>query len=112
MACRSAQLAPHPLTIVPDSPAEQSSRHLSPLDALLLAQMESGDAVALGAFYDRWEQVVRAAATDLLRDEARVEPVVEAVFWHTWRNASRFATSMRTDLWLVALTRNQCGWQE
>jgi RNA polymerase sigma-70 factor (ECF subfamily) len=79
-----------------------------PTDAELLARMAAGDEQALGMFYDRWEQLVRAVVARRVVDPMTAEDIVETVFWQAWRQAARFDASRGSaSTWLLTIARSR-----
>ena len=112
---------PYPSTVASESPASPSAGSVSPvvrsdlnrggdtaLDVELIRRVQSGDARALGAFYDRWFPIVNALVARMLKSPDDVEDVVEETFWQVWRQADRFTTERGSvHTWLLTIARSR-----
>ncbi|GAC1492347.1 MAG: sigma-70 family RNA polymerase sigma factor [Gemmatimonadaceae bacterium] len=77
-------------------------------DILLVRRMASGDAAALGEFYDRWSAEAYATAISIVRIAQDAEEVVEDAFWQAWNQASRFDSSRgQVRSWLLSIARSR-----
>jgi RNA polymerase sigma-70 factor, ECF subfamily len=89
-------------------PHQGRGDHSSADDAALIARMRSGDEQALGLFFDRWQDVVRATALRIVGEPMEAEDVVEDVFWQVWRQADRFDVGRGgVATWLLTMTRSR-----
>lgn len=74
----------------------------------LLFRLTSGDAAALGEFYDRYAGLVNGLALRILRNTAEAEDVVQEVFVQVWRQAERFDPSRGSaEAWLCTIARTR-----
>ena len=90
---------PNPRQLLNDSNA---------FDAQLMARVVARDPHALRALYDRHSGMVYGLSLRILRQASEAEDLVQDVFLHLWRQASRFDAERGVFLgWLVSLTRNR-----
>jgi RNA polymerase sigma-70 factor (ECF subfamily) len=79
-----------------------------PSDAHLLHLMASRNAAALSVLYDRHHRLVFAVAMRMLRRKDDAEDVLQDVFLHAWKDASRFdAARGGVEAWLGVMTRSR-----
>lgn len=78
------------------------------LDLALVRRIVDGDEAALGSLYDRYGGLVYSVALRVLRDAQAAEEILQDIFHHLWRAASRFDPA-RGSLpgWLLVTTRNR-----
>jgi RNA polymerase sigma-70 factor (ECF subfamily) len=77
-------------------------------DLALVLRMATGDESALAACFDRWNGLVHAIVTRILRDQDDVQDVVEEAFWQAWRLAPRYdATRGSVETWLLTMARTR-----
>lgn len=95
-------------------PTSQMGRSLSTgeidatADSDTLRGIASGEARALGEFYDRHAGASYALALRMLNDAADAEEVVQDVFVHVWRHAGTYdGTRASTRGWLLMMTRSR-----
>ena len=88
----------------PDSPAAPTSVN----DALLVAQMQSGDERALATLYDRHAPAMLGFVLRIVREHADAEAVLMATFLQAWRSAASFDDSRGSVLaWLAIIARSR-----
>jgi RNA polymerase sigma-70 factor (ECF subfamily) len=74
----------------------------------ILRKLRTGDAQALGDFYDLYAGLVNGLALRILRDAAEAEDVVQEVFVQVWRQAQRFDPTRGTaEAWLCTIARSR-----
>lgn len=77
-------------------------------DARVVQRMASGDAAALGEFYDRWSSEAYATAISIVRVAQDAEEVVADAFWQAWNQASRFDASRgQVRSWVLSIARSR-----
>lgn len=77
-------------------------------ESLLIARIARQDQEALAQLYDRYAQVLYAAAFKTLGSVEETEEVVLDVFRQVWRQAHSYKTERgRVDTWLFMLTRSR-----
>ena len=77
-------------------------------DRPLMTRIESRDADALGALYDRHGGRLLALARRILGDGGEAEEVIQEVFLFAWRSAASFDPSRGSVLtWLLIVTRSR-----
>lgn len=77
-------------------------------DVRVVRRMASGDAGALGEFYDRWSAEAYATAISIVRVAQDAEEVVEDAFWQAWKQASRFDASRgQVRSWVLSIARSR-----
>jgi len=90
------------------SPATISDGAISLDDVLVVRRMASGDAAALGEFYDRWSAEAYAIAISIVRVAQDAEEVVADAFWQAWSQASRFDASRgQVRSWVFSIARSR-----
>lgn len=84
-----------------------SSRREDP-DRPLIARVESRDAEALGALYDRHSARLLGLSQRILGDTGEAEEVLQELFLWVWRSAASFDPSRGSVLaWLLVATRSR-----
>jgi RNA polymerase sigma-70 factor (ECF subfamily) len=79
-----------------------------PPDERLLAQVADGDAVALGALYDRYGRLAYSQARRVCADARPAEDVVRAVFVELWRDPQSYDPGRGGfSSWLLAVVRQR-----
>lgn len=77
-------------------------------DVRVVQRMASGDAAALGEFYDRWSAEAYATAISIVRVAQDAEEVVADAFWQAWNQASRFDVSRgQVRSWVLSIARSR-----
>jgi len=75
---------------------------------LLLRRLASGDADALGEFYDLYAGLANGLALRILRRVSDAEDVVQEVFVQVWRQAARYDPERGSpQAWLSIMTRTR-----
>jgi RNA polymerase sigma-70 factor, ECF subfamily len=74
-------------------------------DRILLANIASGDRLAMRAFYARHSVKVYRFVLRLVGDENKAEDVVSEVFFDVWRQAGRFEGRSQVSTWILAIAR-------
>lgn len=76
--------------------------------AALLRRVASGDAKALGEFYDLYAGLANGLALRILRNRTEAEDVVQEVFVQVWRQASRYDPLRGSpEAWLCTMARTR-----
>lgn len=76
-------------------------------DGILLARANAGDLDAFNIFVERYQHVVIALCTGILRDASLAEDVAQDTFIRAWRNLPGFkGDSARS--WLLRIATNRC----
>jgi RNA polymerase sigma-70 factor (ECF subfamily) len=84
-----------------------SSRREDP-DRPLIARVESRDAEALGALYDRHSARLMGLSQRILGDTGEAEEVLQELFLWVWRSAASFDPTRGSVLaWLLVATRSR-----
>lgn len=73
---------------------------------LLLRVGREGDASALAALVERWQQPVVSFIFRMLPDAAEAEDLAQAVFVQLWRTAGRYQPQARFSTFLFTIARN------
>jgi len=60
------------------------------LDLALVRRIVDGEEAALGSLYDRYGGLVYSVALRVLRDAQAAEEILQDIFHHLWKAASRF----------------------
>ena len=77
-------------------------------DTSLVEQMTAGDESALAALYDRYSGALYGLLLRILKDTHAAEEVLQDLFLHLWRTASRFdANRGSMTAWLMVMARNR-----
>lgn len=77
-------------------------------DAVAVARVASGDAVALRELYDRYGRVIYSLAYRLTHDATLSEECVQDVFVALWRRAADFDPNRaKLTTWLFVVARNR-----
>jgi len=77
-------------------------------DQRLLALIASGDRAAFGEFYDRFAPRIFGLLLRLVHNRAEAEDVLQEVFLHVWRNASRYDPQLAEPaVWLMLTARSR-----
>src|SRR5712692_9668706 len=78
------------------------------LDLALVRRIVDGEEAALRSLYDRYGGLVYSVALRVLRDAQAAEEILQDIFHHLWKAASRFDPA-RGSLpgWLLVTTRNR-----
>jgi len=77
-------------------------------DQRLLALIASGDRAAFGEFYDRFAPRIFGLLLRLVHNRAEAEDVLQEVFLHVWRNASRYDPKLAEPaVWLMLTARSR-----
>jgi RNA polymerase sigma-70 factor (ECF subfamily) len=75
-------------------------------DAALMKQIESGDANAFEALYDRYRAQADRVARSVCRDPGRAEDAVQEAFAAVWRNRAAYLPQRGTvAAWLLSVVR-------
>lgn len=77
-------------------------------DADLVLGMARGDADALGSLYDRYAQLMFAAAVRILQSPQKAEDLVHDVLMEAWRKAEHYSATRGTvRTWLLVRLRSR-----
>jgi RNA polymerase sigma-70 factor, ECF subfamily len=77
-------------------------------DLQLIGRTASGDESALAAIYDRHAGSVYSLLRRILRDESAAEEILQDVFFHLWKIATRFNPERGAlRAWLLVIARNR-----
>lgn len=92
-----------------DGPTMSSSTPEAPLsDADVFARIQSGDASAFAAFYDRHSSLLYGVALKVLGNEHDAEDVLQEAAVLIWERAPLYNAALGQPVgWAVALTRNK-----
>ncbi len=71
----------------------------------LLEAISRGEGTALAQLYDRHALTVERIARQLIRDEQRVQDIVQEVFARIWTTGARRYTAINFHSWLYVLVR-------
>ncbi len=102
--------APRVVSLVLSMPLRATSgdAEISLDDVRVVRRMASGDAGALGDFYDRWSAEAYATAIAIVGIAQDAEEVVEDAFWQAWNQASRFDASRgQVRSWVLSIARSR-----
>ena len=76
-------------------------------DETLIAQVVSGNRLAMRALYARHHLKVYRFVLRILRDGALAEDVVSEVFFDAWQHAARFEGRSTVSTWLLGICRHK-----
>jgi len=77
-------------------------------DSALLQGVQSGDAGAMAALFDRYSRIVYSVAMRVLHDPGYAEDVTQDIFVRIWRTPESFVAGRGTlGAWLVVVARNR-----
>ena len=94
-----------PHAAAPSVRREAATQILS--DETLIAQMATGNRLAMRALFARHQVKVYRFVLRILRDGALAEDVVSEVFFDAWQHAARFEGRSSVSTWLLGIARHK-----
>ena len=78
------------------------------IDGEIAAQLQRGEATAIGRLYDRYGRLAYGLALRILKDRSAAEEVVQDAFVGAWRNAKGFDASRGSVRnWLLSIVHHR-----
>ncbi len=93
---------------------EEARAALQAEDRALMARVQAGDEVALGALMERWERPVKSVIARLVFNATEAEELAQETFVRVWQQREKFQAGAEVRPWVfsiaVNLARNRLRW--